>query len=283
MRKPLALTVAVLLATAGLVFAAQPASAAPQAATSWTIFRGAEPDGVSLEIRAGEWGNANFTASVGSDWEGWAHPKKKKYVFTAQQAEIVGLDDNFPGYLAQYWYASSSVDPDCAFAGFGAKYTVKLNSCIDTVAVALYLSMEDEAAETSVISSTIDTIPFKANNVPITESTGRLFDASFSFSVTDSESLTLEDGDAYYVEPDLEVCVNEDLVEVGDEALVSLSATLDSTPLPESSSGSDPWVDWGTPMAARLLSNTMNGRITRPWKTWAASLGGGFTFPRVAP
>jgi hypothetical protein len=245
MRKPLALTVAVLLATAGLVFAAQPASAAPQAATSWTIFRGAEPDGVSLEIRAGEWGNANFTASVGSDWEGWAHPKKKKWVFTAQQAEIVGLDDNFPGYLAQYWYASSSVDPDCAFAGFGAKYTVKLNSCIDTVAVALYLSMEDEAAETSVISSTIDTIPFKANNVPITESTGRLFDASFSFSVTDSESLTLEDGDADYVEPDLEVCVNEDLVEVGDEALVSLSATLDSTPLPESSSGSDPWVDWG--------------------------------------
>ena len=155
------------------------------------------------------------------------------------------MDDNFVGSWGQYWLASSSVDPECLYLGFGAKYTVKLNSCIDTVAVALYLSMEDEASETSVISSTIDTIAFKANNVPITESTGRQFDVSFSFSVTDSESLTLEDGDADYVAPDLEACVNEELVEVGDEALVSLSATLDGTPLPESSSGSDPWVDWG--------------------------------------
>ncbi len=245
MRKPLSLAATLVLVASGLVFAAQPASAAPQAATNWTIFRGAEPNGVSLEIRAGEWGNANFTASVGPEWEGWVHPKKKKWVFTAQQAEISGWDDYFAGYWAQYWLASSSVDPECLYLGFGAKYTVKLNSCIDTVAVALYLSMEDEASETSVISSTIDTISFKANNVPITESTGRQFDASFSFSVTDSESLTIADGDADYVEPDLEVCVNEDLVEVGDEALVSLSATLDGTPLPESSSGSDPWVDWG--------------------------------------
>lgn len=182
---------------------------------------------------------------MGSDWEGWAHPKKKKWVFTAQQADISGWDDYSAGYWAQYWYASSSVDPDCAVVGFYAKFTVKLNSCIDTVAVALYLAMEDEASETSVVSSTLDTIAFKANNVPITESTGRQFDASFSFSGPTSESLTLEYGVAEFVEPDLEVCVNEDLVDVGDEALVSLSATLDGTPLPESSSGSDPWVDWG--------------------------------------
>ena len=244
MRKPISLVATMLLVASGLVVVAQPAFAAPEAATNWTIIRGAEPDGVSLEIREGEWGDAVFTASVGSDWEGWAHPKKKKWVFSAQQPEIFGWED-LPGYWSQYWYASSSVDPECQFAGFAAKYTVKLNSCIDTVAVALRMSMEEEASETSVVSTNIDTIPFKANNVPITESTGRLFDASFSFSVTDSASLTIVDGDADYVEPDLEVCVDEELVDVGDEALVSLSATLDGNPLPELSSGSDPWVDWG--------------------------------------
>jgi len=244
MRKPISLVATMLLVASGLVVVAQPAFAAPEAATNWTIIRGAEPDGVSLEIREGEWGDAVFTASVGSDWEGWAHPKKKKWVFSAQQPEIFGWED-LPGYWSQYWYASSSVDPECQFAGFAAKYTVKLNSCIDTVAVALRMSMEEEASETSVISTNIDTIPFKANNVPITESTGRLFDASFSFSVTDSASLTIVDGDADYVEPDLETCVDEELVDVGDEALVSLSATLDGNLLPELSSGSDPWVDWG--------------------------------------
>jgi len=244
MRKPVSLTATMLLVASGLVVGAQPASAAPEAATNWTITRGAEPDGVSLEIRAGEWGDAVFTASVGPEWSGWAHPKKKKWVFSAQQAEISGVEA-FPGYWSQYWYASSSVDPECAFAGFAAKYTVKLDSCVDTVAVAGRMSMEGEASETSVISTTIDTIAFKANNVPITESTGRLFDASFSFSVTDSASLTIVDGDADYVEPDLVTCVDEGLVDVGDEALVSLSATLNGNPLPESSSGSDPWVDWG--------------------------------------
>lgn len=279
MRKPLSLAATLVLVASGLVFTAQPASAAAQAATSWTIFRGAEPDGVSLEIRAGEWGNANFTASVGSDWEGWAHPKKKKWVFTAQQAEISGWDDYSGGYLAQYWYASSSVDPDCAFAGFGAKYTVKLNSCIDTVAVALYLSMEDEASETSVISSTLDTIPFKANNVPITESTGRQFDASFAVSVTDSESLTLEDGDAEFVEPDLEVCVNEDLVHVGDEALVSLSATLDGTPLPVSSSGSDPWVDWGDADGSTFVVEEIGWSDNAPLEDVGGFFGGRIHLP----
>lgn len=70
MRKILSLAATISLVATGLAFSTQPASATLEAATSWTIVRGAEPDGVSLEIRAGEWGNANFTASVGPEWEG---------------------------------------------------------------------------------------------------------------------------------------------------------------------------------------------------------------------
>lgn len=163
----------------------------------------------------------------------WPAPLKtvmSRSAFTQTTASMAGLT-SLSDEKYRYWSGSTESDPMCSDLEDGGGYffqesaTLKItvgNRCLDSLSVEDQITVSNDtgSSKTVVTNSMSQVLKAGKKDVSSAVGAGRLFYGNVQ--KTDVASVTLDSSESY-VNANFELCLNEDLVEGGDELTFDVS------------------------------------------------------------
>lgn len=163
----------------------------------------------------------------------WPAPLKtvmSRSAFTQTTASMAGLT-SLSDEKYRYWSGSTEADPMCSDLEDGGGYffqesaTLKItvgNRCLDSLTVEDQITVSNDtgSSKTVVTNSMSQVLKAGKKDVSSAVGAGRLFYGNVQ--KTDVASVTLDSTESY-VNANFELCLNEDLVEGGDELTIDVS------------------------------------------------------------
>ncbi len=276
MKKLMSMVVTLALGIFGALIAAPAANSAPVTVADWTYYRNGHSDGTTLDFFTGEDAVAKFSAIIGPEWSGWGRPEKKKYKFTTSDFSVTdGSPDFFQSLSLFYqWEGTNSTDDDCYESDlFTTKFVLPQRTCVDTVTYSAVVLMP-ESTEDGTMWSDADEAEYRGNGRLITTDDGLSFDAYALIEASDQSSITVNTDYVSDITVQATMCVDESLIDNGDEAARVFAVKFEGLAISESQSTVVPWVDWWTPESESVslegeeplqdLTDTAAGWVTTP-------------------
>jgi hypothetical protein len=220
------------------------AQAAPVTTADFEYYRNGDLATGGVDLQQGENGYASFSATIGPEWSGWAFPKKKKFTFTSSDIDVMDATNDEMLFGWVFWQGTSSTDPDCyKSAYFTLKFVVPQRSCVDTVSYVAEVFADTADSDIEIESDLLEA-SFAGNSREATPEDGLSYDIYAAVRVEDATSLEIDTSEISDVTVETGMCVNESLIDNGDEATRQFEVKFDGTPIAESASNTESWVNW---------------------------------------
>ena len=220
------------------------AQAAPVTTATFEYYRNGDLTTGGVNMQQGENGYASFSATIGPDWSGWAFPKKKKFTFTSSDFGVLDATNDEMLFGWVFWQGTSSTDPDCFEAEyFTLKFVIPQRSCVDTVSYVAEVFVDTAESDIDLEGDLLEA-SFAGNGRPATPENGLTYDIYAAVRVEDVTSIEIDTSDVGDVTVETEMCVDESRIDNGDEATRQFAVKFDGTPIRETASNTESWVNW---------------------------------------
>lgn len=188
-------------------------------------------DGKSLLIKDGERVTVYSQQSLSPDyaWPAALRSVFTRSAFTQTRASVAGLTVESESQQ-RYWQGGGE-DENCSLFTETAKLTINAgNRCIDNMSVTDQVTISNESGSSKTVVTNSDSQVLKVGTRNISNATGATRTIYGWVEREESSSVTLVDGETW-VYANFRMCLNEDLVDAGDELAFEATWSRNATPL----------------------------------------------------